>query len=130
MKMKKKIKKPVELDFEIDDFKVADIRIIEPNCQIISESMYTTFSITSVHEIYFKLSNIIYKATIQKDPSFRIDCNIKIERRDLISQEYKFLFDETYNDFYDDRFKKLTDSQIKNKNYELLNTTIEKIKNI
>jgi hypothetical protein len=127
--MKKKIKqKPTELDFEIDDFKVSDIKIIEPNCQIISESYYSSFSITTIHEIYFKLSNIIYKLEIQKDPNFRIDCTVAIKRRDLLSQEYKFLFDETYEDFYDDRFKKLTDSQIKNKNYELLNNIIEKIK--
>ena len=97
MKTDKKIKSKQAI-IELGEF-IGDVNNIkvEPNCQIISESYYTTFSSKVAHEIYFKIGQIIYKATIQKDPSFRIDCNVRIERRDLISQEYKFLFDETYN---------------------------------
>jgi hypothetical protein len=96
---------------------------IKLNCDIISESFYET--IFKRHDIYFKIDNIIYKATITKNPDIYLDCNIRIEVRDFIN--YSFLFDENYNDFYNDKFNELNDSVIKNYNYELLNSIIERL---
>jgi hypothetical protein len=96
---------------------------VKLNCDIISESFYET--IFKRHDIYFKIDNIIYKATFTKNPDIYLDCNIRIEVRDFIN--YSFLFDENYNDFYNDKFNELNDSAIKNYNYELLNSIIERL---